>query len=114
MMATLLKLKWDVLPHPVHGPDLAPSDYHLFGPVKGFLGGKIFQNNGEVIAGVQQWIHKPAKNFSETGIDKLPGSWHKCIAVNRDHTEKQCEKLFHCVVNKSFRNKFSFKFQCPS
>jgi histone-lysine N-methyltransferase SETMAR len=36
MMATPLKLKWDVLPHPPYSPDLAPSDYHLFGPMKGF------------------------------------------------------------------------------
>jgi histone-lysine N-methyltransferase SETMAR len=35
MMATLLKLKWDVLPHPPYSPYLAPSDYHLFGPMKG-------------------------------------------------------------------------------
>jgi hypothetical protein len=35
MMATPLKLKWDVLPHPPYSPDLAPSDYHLFGPMKG-------------------------------------------------------------------------------
>jgi histone-lysine N-methyltransferase SETMAR len=35
-MAALLKLKWDVLPHLVYSPDVAPSDYHLFGPMKGF------------------------------------------------------------------------------
>jgi transposase len=29
-VATLLKLKWDVLPHPPYSPDLAPSDYHSF------------------------------------------------------------------------------------
>jgi transposase len=32
-MATLLKLKWDVLPHPPYSPDLAPSDFRLFGPM---------------------------------------------------------------------------------
>jgi histone-lysine N-methyltransferase SETMAR len=25
---------WTVLPHPPYSPDLAPSDYHRFGPVK--------------------------------------------------------------------------------
>jgi histone-lysine N-methyltransferase SETMAR len=34
MVATPLKLKWDVLPHPLYSPDLAQSDYHLFGPMK--------------------------------------------------------------------------------
>lgn len=31
---TLAKLGWKVLPHPPYSPDLAPSDYHLFGPLK--------------------------------------------------------------------------------
>jgi hypothetical protein len=57
-MATLLKLKWDVLPHPPYSQDLDPSDYHLFGPMKGFLGSKRFRNINEVIAAVQSWIHK--------------------------------------------------------
>jgi len=24
-------LKWEVLPHPLYSPDIASSDYHLFG-----------------------------------------------------------------------------------
>jgi hypothetical protein len=71
-METLLKLKWDVLPHPPYSPDLALSDYHLFGPMKGVLGGKRLRNNDEVIAAVQSWIHKQQKTFFETGIKKLP------------------------------------------
>jgi transposase len=87
-MATLLKLKWDILPHPPYSPDLAPSDYHLFGPMKRVLGGKRFRNNDDVIAAVQSWIHKQPKTFFETGIKKLPEFWHKCMAVNRDYIEK--------------------------
>jgi hypothetical protein len=68
MMATPLQLKWDVLPHPPYSPDLAPSDYLLFGPMKRVLGGKRFRNNDEVIAAVQSWIHKQPKTFFETGI----------------------------------------------
>jgi transposase len=87
-MVTLLKLKRDVLPHPPYSPDLAPSDYHLFGPMKRVLGGKRFRNNDEGIAAVQSWIHKEPKTFFETGIKKLPERWHKCTAVNRDYIEK--------------------------
>jgi hypothetical protein len=54
-MTTLLKLKWDVLPQPPYSPDLAPSDYHLFGPMKGVIGDKRFRNNDEVIAAVQSY-----------------------------------------------------------
>jgi transposase len=85
---TLLKLKWDVLPHPPYSPDLAPSDYHLFGAMKRVLGGKRFRNNEEVIVAMQSWIHKQPKTFLETGIKKLPERWHKCMAVNREYIEK--------------------------
>jgi hypothetical protein len=81
--------------------------------MKAFLGGKRFQNNGEVIAGVQRWIHEPPKTFSETGLKNFPESWYKCIAVNRDYTAKQCVKLSHCVANKFFRTEFSFKIERP-
>jgi hypothetical protein len=87
-MATPLKLKWDVLPHPPYSPDLAQSDYHLFGPMKRVLGRKRFRNYDEVIAAVQSWIHKQLKTFFETGIKKLSKLWHKCITVNRNYNEK--------------------------
>jgi hypothetical protein len=41
-MDTIQKIKCNVLPHPPYSPDLAPSDYHLFGPLKEHLGGKSF------------------------------------------------------------------------
>jgi len=56
-MDTIQKLKWNVLPHPPYSLDLAPSDYHLFGPLKKHLGGKRFRNNEEVIQAVQEWLH---------------------------------------------------------
>ncbi len=32
--AKITELKWQPLPHPAYSPDLAPSDFHLFGPLK--------------------------------------------------------------------------------
>uniref|UniRef100_A0A4W6DJ95 Histone-lysine N-methyltransferase SETMAR n=1 Tax=Lates calcarifer TaxID=8187 RepID=A0A4W6DJ95_LATCA len=31
---TINELGWELLPHPPYSPDLAPSDFHLFGPLK--------------------------------------------------------------------------------
>lgn len=42
-------LGWTVLPHPPHSPDLAPSDFHLFGALEDALHLKRFGNVDEVI-----------------------------------------------------------------
>ena len=40
---TLRSLKFEVLKHPPYSPDLAPSDFHLFGPMKEHLWGRSLQ-----------------------------------------------------------------------
>ena len=37
---SIAKMGWEVLPHPSYSPDLANSDYHLFGFVKYQLFGR--------------------------------------------------------------------------
>jgi len=39
-LQTLVKLGFTVLEHPAYSPDLAPSNYHLFGPLKDALRGR--------------------------------------------------------------------------
>jgi len=56
-MDTIQKLKWNFLPHPPYSPDLAPSDCHLFGPLKKHLDRKMFCDNEEVIQDVQEWLY---------------------------------------------------------
>jgi len=34
------QLKWEAMEHPAYSPDLAPSDFHLSGPIKNALRGK--------------------------------------------------------------------------
>jgi hypothetical protein len=36
---TLEEIHWEVLPHPACSPELVPSNFHLFGPLKEALGG---------------------------------------------------------------------------
>jgi histone-lysine N-methyltransferase SETMAR len=42
----LRRYHWDVLDHPPYSPDLAPSDFHLFGPLKKYLGRRRFATDG--------------------------------------------------------------------
>jgi len=46
---------WNVLPHPPYGPDLAPSDFHLFGPLKDVLWGHRFVEGKLNIAWVESY-----------------------------------------------------------
>ncbi|GFO02715.1 histone-lysine N-methyltransferase SETMAR [Plakobranchus ocellatus] len=62
----LERYKWDIIPHPAHSPDLAPSDFHLFGPLKRHLEGKKFEDEDELIGEVHDWFSKPDANFSHT------------------------------------------------
>ena len=44
---TLRKLKFEVMTRPPYSPDLAPSDYHMFGPLKEALRGRRFTSDQE-------------------------------------------------------------------
>ena len=45
----IANLGWTVLPHPPYSPDLAPFDFHLFGPMKVGLRAQHFTSNDAVI-----------------------------------------------------------------
>jgi histone-lysine N-methyltransferase SETMAR len=73
------QLKWEVMEHPAHSPDLAPSDFHLFGPLKEALGGRIFQCDKDVKSMVHQWLCAQPKTVYYDGIIQLVGHWEKCV-----------------------------------
>jgi hypothetical protein len=43
MLETVRKLKWEVIEHPAHSPDLVPSDFHFSGLCEGAVGGRRFR-----------------------------------------------------------------------
>jgi hypothetical protein len=47
-LKTLRKLEWEVMKHPAHSPDLAPSDFHISGMLTEALGGRKFQCGDDV------------------------------------------------------------------
>lgn len=84
----LTSFGWDVLNHPSHSPDLAPSDYHLFTKLKEYLGGKHFSDDDEVKIEAENWLKGVARDFYDTGIKKLVPRLEKCIELNGDFVEK--------------------------
>ena len=44
----LPNLEWEVMPHPLYSPDLAPTDYHLFLSLSNAMQGKTFNNPDDI------------------------------------------------------------------
>jgi hypothetical protein len=88
MQELLQSFKWEVLAHPPHSPDLAPSDYHLFSKLKESLAGKIFSDDDEVQEAVMTWLREQVGDFYDAGIKKLVLRLAKCIATHGDYVEK--------------------------
>jgi histone-lysine N-methyltransferase SETMAR len=60
--------KWEVLQHPPHSPDLAPSDFHLFGPFKNISSGKRFEDQNDFQKTVVQYFTSLGKDHYRKGM----------------------------------------------
>ncbi|GFR89886.1 histone-lysine N-methyltransferase SETMAR [Elysia marginata] len=58
---------WTFLPHPSYSPDLAPSDYHFFVPMKQGLRCKHNENDEEVKSAVKTWLKEQPIQFYKAG-----------------------------------------------
>ncbi|GFO10603.1 histone-lysine N-methyltransferase SETMAR [Plakobranchus ocellatus] len=67
----LQRYGWEILPHPAHSPDLAPSDFHLFGPLKRHLGGMAFETEDDLISELRNWFDNLDVDFFPVGINSL-------------------------------------------
>ncbi|GFO34928.1 histone-lysine N-methyltransferase SETMAR [Plakobranchus ocellatus] len=84
----LQRYGWEILPHPAHSPDLAPSDFHLFGPLKRHLGGMAFETENDLISELRNWFDNLDVDFFRVGINSLLLRWQKCIDLHGDYVEK--------------------------
>jgi hypothetical protein len=67
----LEEMHWGVLPHPTYSPDVAPSDFHLFDPLKEAQERKSFRGEDEVKLCVQRWLDEQTRTLLERGIMKV-------------------------------------------
>ena len=70
---------WEVVLHPPHGPDLAPSDYHLCGFVKNEMRGQHYETNEALQTAVRQCLWASGTEFYRKGKFKLPKQWANCV-----------------------------------
>ena len=114
-VATIQNLSFECLPHPPYSPDLGPSDFHVFWPLKEAMGSKSFRSNEEVQQVVHEWPRShPKYFFFSRGIHTLPNRWKICMVHNGDYVEKWS----HCVpfmFNKLRDKKYLiFSFYSPT
>jgi histone-lysine N-methyltransferase SETMAR len=79
---------WTILPHPAYSPDLAPSDFHLFGPLKDYLRGQKFDDDEAVKSAVKAWTRQCTPEFCASGFKGWRNRWEKCVACGGDYVEK--------------------------
>ncbi|GFO13490.1 histone-lysine N-methyltransferase SETMAR [Plakobranchus ocellatus] len=84
----LQRYGWEILPYPAHSQDLAPSDFHLFGPLKRHLGGMAFETEDDLISELRNWFDNLDIDFFRVGINSLLSRWQKCIDRYGDYVEK--------------------------
>jgi len=64
----IAKTGWEVFAHLPYSPHLAPSDFHLIGPLKESLGGITFENDDAVKQHVLKFLHSTDKDFYAAGF----------------------------------------------
>jgi hypothetical protein len=80
-------MRFECLPHPPYSPDLAPSDYHIFGPLKEAISVKTFHSE-EVQEAVHEWLRTRLKVFVSRGTQESVKRWRACIERNGGYVEK--------------------------
>ncbi|UYV73775.1 hypothetical protein LAZ67_11000877 [Cordylochernes scorpioides] len=84
---TLEALQWDVLPHPLYSPDIAPSDYHMFRSMTHGLAEQHFTSYEKAKNWVNVWIASKDEEFFRHGIRMLPERWEKVVAKDGQYFE---------------------------
>ena len=85
---TIASFGWITLPLPPYSPDLEPSDYHPFGPMKKGLRGKHYSSDEEVKSVVKRWLKGESTEFYGAWIHALIRKRNIAIEKNGDYVKK--------------------------
>jgi histone-lysine N-methyltransferase SETMAR len=81
------KSRLNSAPHPPYSPDLAPSDFYLFGKVKDMLKGQEFKSSEEILEAIITIL----RGITRDELDRVFANWERrlarCIELNGDYVE---------------------------
>ncbi|GFO31018.1 hypothetical protein PoB_005752300 [Plakobranchus ocellatus] len=89
-------------------PDLAPSDFHLFGPLKRHLGGMAFETEDNLISELRNWFDNLDVDFFRIVLSKtltfhyLPPAISSRIQTSYDITVNVAPQLLPTAPPRSF------------
>ena len=78
---------YELIPHSVYSPDLAPSDFFLFPNLKKDIRGLHFRSDEEVMMAVE--VNGKDPDFFSSGLMALEHCWSKCITLEGNYIEKE-------------------------
>jgi hypothetical protein len=102
MAASLQQFGWECLNYQPYRPDLAPSDFHLYGPLKMHVGGHRFQNGAKVQLTVVPFTMPTILCWKHTFTDNT--LWQMPEPSKGDYVKKQASVL-------SSRKKCHFEYK---
>jgi histone-lysine N-methyltransferase SETMAR len=96
-VATIQDLTFECPPDPPYLPDLAPSDFHVFGLLKETMGGKSLRSDEEVQQAVHEWLRCQPNDFFTRGIHALPKRWNICMVRSGDYVREMKSLCTFCI-----------------
>ena len=86
-MAAIHECGFQLVNHPPFSPDLAPSDYFLFGNLKQHLRGTRFRDDSEVQSAVEEYFDGCDKSFFLNGLKHLKSQYEKYVEVKECYVQ---------------------------
>ena len=87
---------FELVDHPIHSPNLTPSDYYLFPNMKKNLREKQYQSDDDIIFAVENYLKCQEETFFKTKIQMLNNHWKKNVNLKGDYVEKYL--LWCCIL----------------
>ena len=79
---------WKTILHPQYSPDLAPSDFRLFEPLKESLRRRHLSSDKKIKTAVSKWLKTQPVEFYNEGICAVVKRWETAVWKAGDYIKK--------------------------